>query len=229
MDKPNDFNTTGHAAWRRRFARHAATLALAALAAGVAGQATAGCGQFGPPTDTAPTHRYTPDLIDGPMMRALYRPGEGRFLRVADDADEGRAALVGLWRVNFVSDGTAYPQPIPYGAVIDFATIQYHADGNEFQISGSRAPSTGDVCMGVWKQIGKRTYKVRHIALAWVGPDSMPPAPKPAYLGPAIFEETITVSASGDSFEGTFTLDQYLADETTLAEHIGGAMHGKRF
>jgi len=32
-----------------------------------------------------------------------------------------------------------------------------------------------------------------------------------------------------NSFTGTFTLDQFGADETTLLEHIGGTMTGARF
>jgi hypothetical protein len=31
-----------------------------------------------------------------------------------------------------------------------------------------------------------------------------------------------------DDFEGTFTLDQYAKDETTLLQHIAGKVVGKR-
>jgi len=140
-------------------------------------------------------------------------------------------SVVGLWRVTFTSDGTAYPGPIPTGVETDFGTVQWHPDGTEFMISGGRAPSTGDVCMGVWKQTGARTYKLNHLALAWASGDSAPPAGpvSPAvFLGPSFFTESITLSASGNSYEGPFTIDQYAADGTTLLEHIGGTVKGTR-
>jgi len=195
----------------------------------VAGQATAGCGQVAPTDMTLPQWRG-PQPSGGGLMPAVFRTESMPFQRVlVDDRDVHGAAIVGMWNVTFTSDGTAYPHPIPAGATLDFATIQYHSDGTEFQISGSRPPSSGDVCMGVWKQTGERSYKVRHIALAWVSSDSTPPASPAAFLGPGIFHEEITLGRSGDTFEGTVTIDQYAADGVTLIEHIGGTMKGTRF
>ena len=70
---------------------------------------------------------------------------------------------------------------------------------------------------------------MRHIALGWVGPDAVPPAPKVAYGGPSILTETVTLSDSGDSFQGTFTIDVYATDETTKLEHVGGTITATRF
>jgi hypothetical protein len=115
--------------------------------------------------------------------------------------------------------------------VFDFGTVQWHNDGTELMISGGRPPSTGDVCMGVWEQTGPFTYKLKHVALAWVSSDTPPPLGpvSPAvFVGPAIIRELITLSHSRDSYEGTFTLDQYASDETTLLEHISGTITGTR-
>ncbi len=134
-----------------------------------------------------------------------------------------------MWKVTLVSDGTAYPIPIPNGAPIDFGTAQWHSDGTEVLVSGGRAPSTGDVCMGVWEQIGNSTYKLKHVGLSYSSTDSVPPSSPSVFLGPAIIRETVTLSHSRDSYTGTFTIDQYAADEVTLIEHIGGTVTATRF
>jgi len=103
------------------------------------------------------------------------------------------------------------------------------SDKTEIFTSGARAPSSGDICMGVWKQTGRFTYKMRHIALAWVSADTTPPSTPAAYLGPAIITESVTLNRAADRYEGTFTLDQYAKDELTLIEHISGKVEATRF
>lgn len=140
--------------------------------------------------------------------------------------------IVGTWRVSFVSDGSAHPGPIPAGALVDFGTVQWHDDGTEIMISGGRPPSSGDVCMGVWRQTGAFSYEMRHIALAYVSSDTPPPigpASPAVYLGPAIFHELVTLDHARNNYVGSFTIDQYATDETTLLEHIGGTIQGTRF
>ena len=182
-------------------------VAVAAFASLGAGQAMAGCGMPG----------------GGPHSPQGWH-GSGAGLPWTD-------SIVGMWKVTFTSDGTAYPGPIPAGVEFDFGTVQWHPDGTEFMISGGRAPSTGDVCMGVWKKTGLRTFKLNHLALGWVSSDSAPPlgpVSPAAYLGPGVIVQTITLSPSGNSYEGPFTIDQYAADGTTLVEHIGGTIKGTR-
>jgi len=202
-------------------------LGLAGLAS--TGHAIAGCsGPMAPPSE--------PALREAPMQQgfqnAVYRPGQGRMVRVSDDRDGVDRSIVGTWRIKLVSDGTAYPVPIPFGATVDFGTQQWHSDGTEFLISGGRAPSTGDVCMGAWEKTGPRTYKLKHIGLSYASSDTLPPvgpvAPA-AFVGPAIIRQTVVLSHSGNSFEGRFTIDQYAADEVTLLEHVAGTVTGTRF
>src|SRR5450432_2760095 len=215
----------------RRYARSAAAAALICLGSVMAGQAVAGCARVDPPGPPAPSDDTGARSSATGFMSAVYRPGAGAFVRVSDD-DRHDASVVGMWRVKLISDGTAYPGYIPPGAVVDFGTQQWHSDGTEFLISGGRAPSTGDVCMGVWEQIGNRTYKLKHIALAYASSDTPPsqhgPVVPAAYVGPGIIREVVTVSASGKTFEGTFTIDQYAQDEVTLLQHIAGKVVGTR-
>lgn len=210
---------------------------LLAASVGISGllgalQASAGCGAPGVmPSEgwlNLPT-AISGDYFAGAVSAAVYRPGSERLSRVSDNDDRHSAGIVGTWRFNLVSDGNAYPVPIPYGAPVDFGTQQWHSDGTEFIISGGRAPSSGDVCMGVWEQTGPRTYQMKHIALAYLSSDSTPAASPAKYLGPAILHEKVVLSASGKSFEGTFTIDQYAKDEVTLIEHISGKVIASRF
>jgi hypothetical protein len=209
-------------------------LAIGGIALGLAALATfatparAGCGQFDP-GDRAPSFGDPPALSRPGIVQAVFRPGDAELVPVRDDEDAREAGIVGTWRFAFVSDGTAYPMQIPYGALVDFGTVQWHGDGTELMISGARAPSTGDVCMGSWERTGPSTYTLKHIALAWASADSMPPASPPAYLGPAIIREVVKLDRARDRFEGTFTLDQYAKDEVTLLEHISGKVSATRF
>lgn len=212
--------------YRLLFEAHAIALGLGVF--GLVSNALAGCGlpaQFGEPPGLQDTNPAAG------QMPALYRPGTSGFVRVFDDGDRN-AGIVGMWRVTLVSDGTAYPGPVPYGAVVDFGTQQWHSDGTELLVSGGRAPSTGDVCMGVWEPAGHRTYKLKHIALAYASSDTPAalggPVVPAAYVGPTIIREHVTLGASGKAFEGTFTIDAYAKDEVTLLEHIAGKVVGTR-
>lgn len=213
---------------RRSVARGLLGLALGAAAVLGSTPALAGCGA----TDGQPQlpMRWEVPTQAGPtLMPAVYRPGEAHLVRTDFEAVD--AGIIGLWRFSLVSDGTAYPAPIPYGAIVDFGTTQWHSDGTEIMFSGSRPPSTGDVCMGVWKKTGPNTYKLKHIALAWISADTPPPlGPRsPAvFVGPAIITELVTLDRSRNSFEGSFTIDQYAQDETTLLEHVAGRVKATR-
>lgn len=216
----------------RTYARTAALAGLLCLSSAMAGHAVAGCARFDPAGPPVPSEGTGARVDATGFMSAVYRPGAGGFLRVSDDDRHG-ASVVGMWRVKLISDGTAYPGYIPLGAVVDFGTQQWHSDGTEFLISGGRAPSTGDVCMGVWEQIGNRTYKLKHIGLSYASSDTPPtqhgPVVPAAYVGPGIIRQVVTVNPSGKTFEGTFTIDQYAQDEVTLLQHIAGKIVGTRF
>jgi hypothetical protein len=217
--------------WQRLPAKCMLVIGLGTLASTIANPAIAGCSVYNPAVP--PAQWNTPGHEGAKLIEAVYRPGSERFVRVGHETSVPNSGIVGLWKISMVSDGNAYPAPVPNGAVVDFGTVQWHDDGTELMISGGRAPSTGDVCMGVWEQVGPFTYKLKHIALAWVSSDTPPsmggPGPSPAqFLGPAIIRQMVTLSPSRDSYQGGFTLDQYASDETTLLEHVSGTVTGTR-
>ena len=90
------------------------------------------------------------------FVPAVYRLGDGsgaRFWRVGDWND-GDEPIVGLWEFTL------------YGG-LDFGTQAWHADGTELMFSAGRDPATGDICQGVWRKIGPRTYSLNHIAMGY--------------------------------------------------------------
>jgi hypothetical protein len=191
----------------------------------------AGCG-LSYPLGVSQAQWEAPAREAARLIPAVYRPGSEGFIRVGLQASTPNNGIAGLWKVSFVSDGIP-PNPVPAGVTTDFGTVQWHADGTEPMVSGGRAPSTGDVCMGVWEQVGPFTYKLKHLALAWVSEDTPPsmggPGPSPAqFLGPAVITEVVTLSKSRDSYDGMLTIDQYNADESALLVHVGGTINGTR-
>ncbi len=213
--------------WERAPLRCALVLTLGTLAS-MSAPASAGCSN--PVTPQA--QRFALQENAG-FVPAIYRPGAERLIPASDETSNLQdGGIVGLWKVSFVSDGIA-PNPVPVGAIVDFGTVQWHDDGTEIMISGGRPPSTGDVCMGVWERIGPFTYKLKHIALAWVSSDTPPamggPGPSPAqFLGPSIIREMVMLDRSRNAYQGGFTIDQYNADESMVLVHISGTVTGTR-
>lgn len=126
-------------------------------------------------------------------------------------------SIVGLWKFTFVSKGTP---GVPDGAVLDAGFATWHRDGTELSNS-SRPPKSGNFCMGVYKEIRRATYKLNHVGLSW-DPTGM------AFQGPASIHQLVTLDRSGNSYAGTFTIDQYAQDGTTLIVHLAGIVTATR-
>jgi hypothetical protein len=117
----------------------------------------------------------------------------------ADGEWNEHATIVGLWHVNFTATsddnfppGGPYPST-PFPFVESFKT--WHADGTEFE-NAFLPPAGGNICYGVWKDLGKGTVKLHHIGLMFNSDGSLS----------AIFtdDETNTVASDGKTYKGTF-------------------------
>ncbi|MGH9494131.1 MAG: hypothetical protein ACRD3B_03970 [Candidatus Sulfotelmatobacter sp.] len=125
--------------------------------------------------------------------------------------------ITGMWHVTFTAKGNT--QGPPDGTPIDNALITWHADNTEIMNSG-RPPQDGDFCMGVWKKTGKSTYTVNHFA--WGGNDTSGGTTGIGNpTGPTRFVENVTLSADGNSFNGTFALKATDTSGNTTAEILG--------
>lgn len=119
-----------------------------------------------------------------------------------DDANE---SIVGLWRVSFISD--LFP---------DEGFDQFHSDGTE--ILNDTAPpqpanGAGTICLGVFKKIGPRTYKLKHPF--WIFDASG------KFAGSGVFLEEIVVHKGGKTYGGSFTVITYDANGSQNFEATG--------
>ncbi len=118
------------------------------------------------------------------------------------------ASIVGLWYVRFiVGDQT-----------IQEAYQIWNAGGTEVH-NPNVDPRSGTVCLGAWKQTGRRTYKLAHRVWSY---DT-----NGTFLGTIHLSETLTLSKHGDTHSGSFTLDIYDPSGTFQTE-VAGSVTGER-
>ena|ERR1700741_1625225 len=121
---------------------------------------------------------------------------DGKSLDHQEDEEWNRPTIVGLWHLiytaNSASPSDAFP-PTPFQFVESFKT--WHADGTEFE-NAFLPPTGGNICFGVWKELGHGSVKLHHIGLMF---DSMGRVSN-------IFtvDEKDTVASNGRTYSGTF-------------------------
>jgi hypothetical protein len=133
-------------------------------------------------------------------------------------ASDSSAPVVGMWQVIFTAEGNNNPDLD--GKVIDQALVQWHSDGTEI-MNSSRAPITQSFCLGVWKRVSDSRYRINHFAISW-DPNNMQ-----SPLGPAHIQESVRLSDDGNSYSGSFIIDQLDESGNTLG-HVVGRINAKR-
>ena len=151
-----------------------------------------------------------------PVKPAAWHPsGKDRLLYVrANDDEEHGASIVGMWHTVFTGQTL---NGAPFSGVVDNAVLVFHSDGTEI-LNSSRAPETQSFCLGVWKKITPFHYRLNHFAISWANG---------SLLGPGNIRENVILSHDGNSFTGTFTVDQYDQAGHILV-HLVGQIEGKR-
>jgi hypothetical protein len=197
-------------------------IALFALGAGLTQHASAGC------LDVPGIKIPTSDLRNSQSSNGSVRFMKADYRQVADDEYAPsffRAPIVGLWAFKYISHGNMATLGIPDGAPIDNGNTAWFADGNEITFSGARNPIVGATCIGVWKQTGEHTYVLNHIGLSWnplaasaapAGPGNPGGGPGAAG-GPAFIKQHVTLSRDGQTYTGTFSINQLGPDGKTPA------------
>ena len=128
--------------------------------------------------------------------------------------------MIGMWHVRFIAEGNGPGLP-PDGTQVDNAMSHWHVDGTEVTVS-SRPPQTGDVCLGVWREVGPRHYELNHFGISF-DPSTDPNTPQ----GFANIRQNIFLNPDGRTFKGRFVFDQYDATGGLLFE-IKGNLIGTR-
>ena len=210
---------------KRRFNSAAATLAVLALGAALVQQAYAGCLTPDVPKKSASSWQQSDSSLSSPkFIKAAY-------LQVADEeygSSFFRPAITGLWAFKFISQGNLNSLGIPDGP-FDNGNTMWFADGNELTYSGGRDPTTGSVCLGIWKQTGALTYELNHIGLAWNPPGNPMGLPVGA-AGPSFIKQHVTLAKDGNSYWGSFSITVLQPDGKTpaLPAPINGSVFATR-
>ena len=99
------------------------------------------------------------------------------------------------------------PTPPNFAFLESYKT--WHRDRTEFE-NAFLDPKGGNICFGVWKQTGSRTFRLHHTG--WTYDDNGNPT------GSFIINETETVASNGMSYTGNFDFKVY----DTNGDYISG-------
>jgi hypothetical protein len=116
-----------------------------------------------------------------------------------DDDSNKHSGIVGLWHVIYTATyASGLPSP-PFPPTTPFQFLEsyktWHADGTEFE-NAFLPPAGGNICFGVWKEIGSGHIKLHHIGLMF-GPDG-------SVSNVFTVDEIDVVARNGKSYTGTF-------------------------
>jgi hypothetical protein len=177
------------------------TLVLAIFGTVFTTQASADCGYSAP--------KMRPSFWQQQSSRGAAELRQASFLLVSDEDDHSDVdPIVGFWRSKFTIGGM----------VTDAGFAQWHSDGTEI-LNSSRPPATSSFCLGVWKRVGRSTYKLNHFAINWDD--------KGKFVGNTNIREHVALSEDGNSYAGTLTIDQY-DPSGKLVAHIKGEVTATR-
>ncbi len=137
------------------------------------------------------------------------------FLNAPPDDTESRedASIVGLWQTHYYVGKES--------ANITFVETlkQWHRDGTEFE-EAMLPPVNGNICFGVYKEVGPRTVHLHHIGAQFDASGN--------YAGGFTEDETDCVSEDGKTYKGTFTFKPY--DKNGVAgQEVTGEVVATRF
>ena len=165
---------------------------------GFAGSANAACASK--PVRIAPLN-----LFESPKVTAA--PDTIQESAFADnDSEFSGGSIVGLWHIKYFVGNSK--------TLWDEGFEQWHSDGTELSNDNAVPPSLGNVCVGVYKQTGPRTFKLRHVT--WNFDVSG------ALTGTFELLQTVTVSNNGRTFIGTYT-----SDSRDLSGNIIPSLHAE--
>jgi hypothetical protein len=151
--------------------------------------------------------------LKGPRITPIvqFAGREAAQLTEGHDASDAREWLVGMWMTEFLVGDALYDQTLQ----------QFHSDGTENILSNGLPPALGNVCLGIWKQVGPRTITLRHMAWNWDAEGQ--------FAG--LFEMFVTfrVDRSGREYSGTFVADSYDLSNHVIPElHTEGTVRASR-
>jgi len=172
------------------------------------------CLVLAPAANACPTQSAAARL-NALRMSAMLRPvpARGAATQATGNNNGGvhSPAIVGMWEVTLFAGGAVY----------DHAFQQLHADGLEMQNSGIVHPLFDNVCWGLWQQINARTFKLKHFGWTFDADGNN--------TGTFLLTATITVTAGGNNYSGTYVADIVLpSGQIDPSQHVTGTMSATR-
>ena len=186
-------------------------LSALALATMFAPYAHAGCG-LNTPVRRPASWQPRPQIASPRLVLAAFAIDE-------EAATPHEPSMVGTWKEKWIAEAGSSSE-FPVGSEFDASYSQWHSDGTEINVSGLRAPLTGDVCLGEWIRTGARTYQMNHFGVSYDSTGQN-------LVGPARIQQWLTLDAKGNSTMGKFTIDQYDESGNVLV-HVQGNVTGTR-
>jgi len=129
-----------------------------------------------------------------PSIPFVSPPGRISSNHQEDEKSNKSASIVGLWHLIYTATSASGPfPPTPFQFLESFKT--WHADGTEFE-NAFLPPTGGNICFGVWKDLGDGRVKLHHIGLMFDATGNVS----------NIFtvDEKDTVASNGKTYSGTF-------------------------
>jgi hypothetical protein len=159
------------------------------------------------------------------MLRFFTTAAVGLWLTIpANDAvADSPPSLIGMWRTTLTLGNS--------DVVYDEALEHYHGDGTHLLISNGLPPALGNVCIGIYKKIGPRTYKLRHMTWNWSpDPNTVLGDPVPGtWVGRFELNLILRLDERGNSYRGTWSVKNFDTDENHMpAYDVSGVVRGTR-
>lgn len=150
-------------------------------------------------------------LVAMAAATAVHTPYRLTLPQSAMNADPSLAdgasvpSIVGMWHISFVAGGQT----------IQEAFQIWNLGGTEVH-NPNVDPRTGNVCVGVWTNVGPQTYSLVH-RVWWYDATG-------DFMGTIHLHEVVTMGAGGGTHTGSFTLDFYDPNNNFVNEVAGNVV-----
>jgi hypothetical protein len=137
---------------------------------------------------------------------------DGFAMHVGDEQDRS-IGPIGLWNAEFlIGNGPD---------LFDESFQQFHADGTEMMLSRGLPPALGNVCIGIWKQDGPRTVRLKHMAWNWDADGR--------FIGTFVMDATLRLDRRSGRYTGTWSADNFdTAGNVIPDQHVEGIVRARR-
>jgi hypothetical protein len=127
-----------------------------------------------------------------------------------EEKNDRTVTVLGLWKKVYFSEGV----------LNDIGFAQFNVGGTELLNDVGAFNAGTNFCLGVWKQVGRRSYDIVHTFFIFKGNNA---------IGVSIEKSQLIVSRDGNTFTGTWTQDNYdLYGGLMPGTHFDGTISGTR-